>query len=59
MAEWTSTPVTVSGQTHYKVRGGAYNNDATGTNCNFDFTIQQPTYQSNDLGFRCCSDAAP
>src|SRR5207253_540042 len=59
VAEWTSTQVVASGATYYKVRGGAYNNFSLGTNCNFDFTIEQPGYQFIDLGFRCCADHAP
>ena len=31
----------------------------TGAACFFDFTIDQPTYQSGDLGFRCCANNAP
>jgi Notch-like protein len=59
VSEWTSTTVAVNNKTYYKVRGGNFNTQATGTNCNFDFTIELPSYQLNDLGFRCCSDAAP
>ena len=56
VAEWTSTPVN---GTYYKVRGGAFDNFALGTNCQFDFPIEQATYLSIDLGFRCCADHAP
>jgi hypothetical protein len=59
VGEWTSTQVSVQGSTYYRVRGGAYNNFSDGTNCNFDFTIEQPNYQFEDLGFRCCSNSAP
>jgi hypothetical protein len=46
-------------QSYYKTRGGAFNNLSDGVNCNFDFAIEQPTYQFSDLGFRCCADDAP
>ena len=59
VAEWTNSTVVTNGSTYYKVRGGAYNNFATGINCDFDFTIELPSYQYNDLGFRCCADNAP
>jgi formylglycine-generating enzyme required for sulfatase activity len=64
LMEWTSTTVTAGGTTYYKVRGGAYTSpsDGTppdGTSCEFDFVIAQPGFFNNDVGFRCCSDAAP
>lgn len=59
VGEWTSTQVTVQGNTYYRIRGGAYGNFSEGTNCNFDFTIEQAAYQFEDLGFRCCSNNAP
>jgi formylglycine-generating enzyme required for sulfatase activity len=59
VAEWTSTQVLYNGVTYYRVRGGAYNNPATGISCNFDFVIEQPTYEYTDVGFRCCADNPP
>jgi formylglycine-generating enzyme required for sulfatase activity len=59
VAEWTATQVLYNNTTYYKVRGGAFNTFSNGTNCNFDFVIQQPTYEYNDVGFRCCSDNPP
>jgi hypothetical protein len=59
VGEWTNTPVTVNGRTYYNVRGGSFNSNGYGTNCNFDFTIGLPTYRFSDLGFRCCSVNAP
>jgi hypothetical protein len=59
VAEWTSTTVSYSGATYYKVRGGSYGTPASGLSCNFDFVIQTPGYLNVDLGFRCCADNAP
>ena len=59
VSEWTDLAVTNNGKTYYQVLGGAYNSYAVGTSCNFTFTIEQPTYEFNTLGFRCCADAAP
>jgi len=59
VAEWTATAVSSGGGTDYKVRGGAYDNPANGTSCNFDFVVEAPTYEAPDVGFRCCADNAP
>ncbi len=59
VAEWTSTQVMANNKTYYQVKGGAYNNFANGINCDFSFTIELPTYQFTDLGYRCCSTNAP
>jgi hypothetical protein len=59
LAEWTSTQVMANNKTYYQVKGGAFNNFANGINCDFSFTIEQPTYQFTDLGYRCCADHAP
>jgi hypothetical protein len=59
VAEWTSSVVNVQGQPYYSVLGGGYATLALGTQCYFDFVIQQPTFAYYDLGFRCCADSAP
>jgi hypothetical protein len=57
--EWTSTTVTSGANTYYKARGGAFSTPQGGTTCEFDFDIFPATFANNDVGFRCCSDAAP
>ena len=59
VSEWTSSQAMYNGASYYKVRGGAFNTMSGGTRCAFDFVIQTPSYEYNDLGFRCCADAAP
>ena len=59
VAEWTTTPVMFNGTTYFKVRGGGYGSLAGATKCDFDFVIETDSYQFNDIGFRCCADAAP
>ena len=41
------------------VRGGASNNTATGISCDFDFTLANDAFAFPNVGFRCCSSAAP
>ncbi len=60
--EWTSTqkvsvgpPVVIS----YSVRGGAYDNIASGLTCDFDFLSLPPESFLSTVGFRCCSNSAP
>ena len=59
VSEWVSNSTSVNGVTYYQVKGGAYSSYQLGTSCQFDFVLQQPQYAFQDLGFRCCSDAAP
>ncbi len=59
VAEWVSNEIDVDGKPYYQVKGGAYTSYALGTSCQFDFVLQQGQYAFQDLGFRCCSDAAP
>lgn len=59
VGEWVSDPLSVNGVPYFQVKGGAYTAYALGTSCEFDFVVQQPQYAFQDLGFRCCSDAAP
>jgi hypothetical protein len=63
VSEWTSTSAVVNGITYYRVRGGNYQTFPQGTRCDFNFVLQKdspaPAYQNFDLGFRCCSGAAP
>ena len=41
------------------LRGGSYNNTATGISCDFNFVVADDTFQFNNVGFRCCRDTAP
>jgi hypothetical protein len=59
VAEWTSTSVVVLGSTYYRVRGGSYLTYAPMTACDKNFVLNLGTFQNHDLGFRCCSGAAP
>ena len=59
LSEWTSTTVTSSGTTYYKIRGGNYGNLSAGTSCEFDFNIGRDGFVNSDIGFRCCADNAP
>ncbi|HVW25464.1 MAG TPA: MopE-related protein [Polyangiaceae bacterium] len=59
VSEWTSTTATSNGNTYQRVLGGNYQTFPNGTRCDFAFVLQQPTFQNFDLGFRCCSNAAP
>jgi hypothetical protein len=56
--EWTSTQVSATPLT-YRIRGGAFNNIATGASCTFAFDLDTPDFAFGDLGFRCCSNSAP
>src|SRR6266700_3437168 len=42
VAEWTSTPVVVGGQTQYQARGGNYSSDTGGTACDATPVLQSP-----------------
>ena len=59
VAEWTSTAVVALGKTYYRVRGGSYLTYGPTTACDETFVINLPEFQNHDLGFRCCSNAAP
>ncbi len=59
VAEWTSTPVVVGGQTQYQARGGNYSSDTGGTACDATPVLQSPLTSQNGLGFRCCSNNPP
>jgi len=56
--EWTSTDP-AGGSVEYRIEGGAYNNPAGGLRCDFSFTVGEPSFHFPNVGFRCCSDAAP
>jgi hypothetical protein len=36
------------------LRGGASNNEVTGTTCNINFTLANDTFFFPNVGFRCC-----
>jgi formylglycine-generating enzyme required for sulfatase activity len=59
VSEWTSTTVTQNSKTYFRVRGGNYLSLQAATTCEFNFVLQRDTFRNFDLGFRCCSDAAP
>ncbi len=58
LKEWTGTQVTVSPPA-YRIRGGAYDNVASGLTCQFDFLAAEDDYYFTNLGFRCCVDVIP
>ena len=58
-AEWTSSCITVLGKQYCRVRGGSYLSQGPATACNFSFVLDIPDFRNSDLGFRCCSSAAP
>jgi len=58
-AEWTSSCITVLGKQYCRVRGGSYLSQGPATACNFSFVLDVPDFRNSDLGFRCCSSAAP
>jgi hypothetical protein len=43
----------------YVVRGGGYDTASPGMACSFTFAVMPPTFTFPNLGFRCCSNAAP
>jgi hypothetical protein len=59
LSEWTSSTAVSGGTTYQRVRGGNYQTFPQGTRCDFNFVLDLPTFQNFDLGFRCCSSAAP
>jgi Sulfatase-modifying factor enzyme 1/Putative metal-binding motif len=42
-----------------RLRGGSFNNTATGISCDFRFAVADNTFQFQNVGFRCCRDTAP
>jgi formylglycine-generating enzyme required for sulfatase activity len=59
VAEWTGTCITVLGKEYCRVRGGSFLSQGPATACNFSFVLNVPSFANFDLGFRCCSSAAP
>jgi len=59
VAEWTSTSVTSAGKTYYRVKGGSFLSLKEASTCEFSFVLDIATYANFDVGFRCCSTAAP
>lgn len=63
VAEWTSSGVSTDADPltfeYFRVRGGGYSSFGPATACNFSFVLEKPSFANADVGFRCCSDAAP
>jgi formylglycine-generating enzyme required for sulfatase activity len=63
LAEWTSTfeDVTIGATTtrYYRTRGGSFLTYGSTTACDESFVLNVGPFQNYDLGFRCCSAAAP
>jgi formylglycine-generating enzyme required for sulfatase activity len=63
VAEWTSSGVSTDSDPltfeYYRVRGGGYSSFGPATACNFSFVLEKPSFANADVGFRCCSNAAP
>jgi hypothetical protein len=62
LKEWTNDPRgdgTPPDPDGYTVRGGSYDNTKEGMRCDFTFAVMPPTFYFQNLGFRCCSNAAP
>jgi hypothetical protein len=53
LREWTSTPV---GAAAFRVRGGGFDNVASGLTCDLSFIALAPDFAFANLGFRCCSN---
>jgi hypothetical protein len=58
VAEWTSKRETVLGKDYYRVYGGSFLTYGPATTCGSS-VLDVPDFQNQDVGFRCCSDAAP
>ena len=56
---FSSTSFASNGKSYFKIRGGAWDSFSKATSCNFDFEVQQASFQQAALGFRCCADNAP
>lgn len=59
VAEWTGTCLTVLGKQYCRVRGGSFLSQGPAAACGFSFVLNVPSFANFDLGFRCCSSAAP
>jgi hypothetical protein len=62
LKEWTNDPQSDGvppDPDGYTVRGGAYDSTYFGMRCDFSFTVLPPSFYYPNLGFRCCSNAAP
>jgi Notch-like protein len=55
LKEWVNDPRVVAGQTVHTLRGGSFDNYASGMTCDFDLTVVPTTYSFANAGFRCCS----
>jgi hypothetical protein len=58
VSEWTSKKETVLSKDYYRVYGGSYLTYGPVTTCGSS-VLDVPEFQNQDVGFRCCSDAAP
>ena len=58
LREWTDDP-SAGGSSPEQVRGGAYDTISYGLACDFSFVVMPKAFKYLNLGFRCCSDAAP
>jgi len=58
LREWTSEQRSTAPSAH-TVRGGGYDNVASGLQCDFTFAVMPDTFYFPNLGFRCCSNTAP
>ncbi len=56
--EWTQSGAGDPANTR-RLRGGSFNNTATGISCNFRFAVADNAFQFQNVGFRCCRDTAP
>ena len=59
VAEWTGSCIKVLGKDYCRVRGGSFLTQGPAAACNFSFVLNIPAFANFDLGFRCCSTAAP
>jgi hypothetical protein len=55
LKEWTKERM----QGVNPLRGGSFNNTATGLSCTFDFVVADDSFQFQNVGFRCCRSTAP
>ena len=55
LKEWVNDPRVVSGQTVHTLRGGSFDNYASGMTCDFDLTVVPTAYSFANAGFRCCA----
>jgi len=57
--EWTGTPVYLSGNRAFEVRGGSYNDLYVSLACDYDAWAAEPDLAMPNLGFRCCKGRSP